>query len=85
MPLNCNSDLPERIRENLPEHAQNIYREAYNSAWEYYEDHRLRRGEETREQTADKIAWAVVKNRYHMKPGGTWEEAGSGDDLTFHE
>ena len=28
-----NSDLPKGVRNNLPAHAQDIYREAFNHAW----------------------------------------------------
>ena len=28
-----NSDLPESVRSSLPKHGQEIYREAFNSAW----------------------------------------------------
>ena len=31
-----NSDLPKGVRNNLPAHAQDIYREAFNHAWEQY-------------------------------------------------
>jgi len=33
MPYPSNSDLPESVQNVLPKHAQDIYREAYNSAW----------------------------------------------------
>jgi cation transport regulator len=41
MPYEKLTDLPERVRNNLPEHAQEIYKEAFNSAEEQY-------GEESR-------------------------------------
>jgi len=34
MPYSSNSDLPASVRHALPEHAQDIYRAAFNSAWE---------------------------------------------------
>jgi cation transport regulator len=32
MPYDNLSDLPDSVRNNLPKHAQEIYKEAYNSA-----------------------------------------------------
>ena len=36
MPYKKLSDLPESVTNNLPQHAQEIYLSAYNSAWEEY-------------------------------------------------
>ena len=36
MPYTENSDLPKVVKNNLPLHAQDIYREAFNHAWEQY-------------------------------------------------
>lgn len=62
MPYSSNSDLPSRVKDNLPEHAQTIYRKAYNSAHEQY-------GEESR---AHKVAWAAVENEYKKNDKGNW-------------
>jgi cation transport regulator len=45
MPYEELTDLPDSVRDNLPKHAQEIYRAAYNSAEEQYdeEDRRLER------------------------------------------
>lgn len=54
-----NASLPDRVRDNLPEHAQSIYRETFNSARSEYGETR-----------AHKIAWGAVKNAgYHRKEG----------------
>ena len=45
-------DLPDSVTDNLPSHAQEIYREAFNSAWEQYKDPKERRGDASREETA---------------------------------
>lgn len=71
MPYNSNSELPASVRNNLPAHAQEIYRKAFNSAWEEYSDPEDRRGNSGREETAHKVAWAAVKNEYH-KEGDKW-------------
>jgi cation transport regulator len=74
MPYDRNSDLPDRVKDNLPEHAQDIYREAFNSAWEQYKDPDERRGNQTREETAHQVAWAAVKKVYEKDDEtGRWK------------
>lgn len=34
MPYQRISDLPESVRDHLSKHAQEIYKEAFNSAWD---------------------------------------------------
>jgi cation transport regulator len=36
MPYDKLEDLPESVRAHLPRHAQEIYRAAFNSAWDEY-------------------------------------------------
>lgn len=72
MPYRTNSDLPERVKNNLPEHAQDIYREAFNSAWNEYEDPGKRRGRESHEEVAHKVAWSAVKKEYVKNEEGDW-------------
>lgn len=72
MPYNKLSELPESVRDNLPKHAQEIYHEAYNSAWEQYKDPDDRRGDASREETAHRVAWAAVKNKYEKNENGNW-------------
>lgn len=74
MPYDKNSDLPESVRNSLPEHAQDIYREAYNSAWDQYKDPDKRRGNDSREETAHQVAWAAVKNSYEKVETGKWRK-----------
>ncbi len=79
MPYKSVKDLPERVRENLPEHAQEIYREAFNNAWNQYADPKERRGgaSSSREETAHKVAWAAVKKVYEKdEKSGTWKKKG---------
>lgn len=71
MPYDSNSDLPENVRDNLPSHAQEIYRKSFNSAWDEYKDPDDRGGDAGREETAHKVAWAAVKKEYHKK-GNQW-------------
>ena len=37
MPYASNGELPASVRNHLPEHAQDIYREAFNHAWRTYD------------------------------------------------
>ncbi|HEY9683034.1 MAG TPA: ChaB family protein [Oculatellaceae cyanobacterium] len=62
MPYSSIFELPESVRHSLPEHAQEIFMMAFNSA---YEEQRF---DEVR---AFKIAWAAVKKRYE-KSEGKW-------------
>jgi len=61
-PYAQNEELPPSIQSSLPSHAQDIYREAFNHAWEQY-------GHD--EVTASRVAWSAVKRRYE-KRGGAW-------------
>lgn len=76
MPYKSNSELPETVRNNLPEHGQDIYRKAFNSAWEEYKEPSERRGNSSREETAHKVAWSAVKNVYEKNSEGNWIEKG---------
>jgi hypothetical protein len=37
VPYSTLQDLPDSVRDNLPKHAQEIYRAAFNSAWDQYD------------------------------------------------
>ncbi len=80
MPYSNNPELPDSVKDNLPEHAQDIYRSAFNAAWDEYRDTGERRGHASREETAHKVAWAAVKKEY-AKEGDRWvpkaQKAGS--------
>jgi cation transport regulator len=71
MPYDNKADLPDNVKDNLPSHAQEIYLKAFNSAWDEYRDPEDRRGNDDREETAHKVAWAAVKKEYHKK-GDRW-------------
>lgn len=72
MPYARKRDLPESVRNNLPEHAQDIFRKAFNSASEDYKDPEKRRQKsDDPEEIAFKVAWAAVKEKY-AKKGGRW-------------
>ena len=74
MPYHRVSDLPAGVRDNLPKHAQDIYRKAFNNAWREYADSADRRGDASREETAHKVAWAAVKQGYRKDSRtGRWK------------
>jgi cation transport regulator len=65
MPYPSNDDLPLSVRRHLPAHAQDIFREAFNHAWQEYAD------DPRREEIAHRVAWAAVK-RLYVKLGTDW-------------
>jgi cation transport regulator len=66
MPYADNQSLPKQVRASLPQHAQTIYREAFNSAWDHYADPDRRADDASREATAHRVAWSAVKTRYQQ-------------------
>jgi cation transport regulator len=61
--------------DSLPEHAQEIYKEAHANALKQYQSPAKRRGgkKQSAEQVAHKTAWAAVKRKYE-KQGDNWVE-----------
>ena len=72
MPYAHIDDLPDPVRNHIPKHAQEIYKEAFNNAWHEYADAADRRGDATREETAHRVAWAAVKEKYAKGEDGQW-------------
>lgn len=64
MPYDSVADLPRAVRGHLPNEAQRIYLAAYNHAWNEYANPAQRRDDATREQTAHKVAWSAVKQKF---------------------
>ena len=62
MPYEQITQLPDNVKHNLPEHAQEIYKEAFNHAEECY-------GERSR---AFRAAWGAVKRTYEKDDQGNW-------------
>lgn len=73
MPYNTIQDLPKSVKDHTPKHAQEIYMEAFNHAWEEYKDDSKRKTEESLEQICHKVAWSAVKKKYHKKDS-QWTE-----------
>jgi cation transport regulator len=70
MPYTKRADLPDGVKDHLPAHAQDIYKEAFNSAWDQY-DHD--------ESRAHAVAWSAVKKQYHKGEDGDWHKGASED------
>ena len=70
MPYATRNDLPGSVKDHLPAHAQDIYKEAFNSAWDEY-DHE--------EERAHRVAWGAVKEKYHKDASGKWVDGESDD------
>ena len=66
MPYEKLTDLPDSVRDNLPKHAQEIYRAAYNSAEEQYDE----------EDRRHRVAWSAVEQKYEKNKEGKWVEKG---------
>jgi cation transport regulator len=62
MPYASSDELPPAVSNHLPPHAQDIFREAFNHAWQQHDGD---------EQAAFRIAWAAVKRSYR-KRGRVW-------------
>jgi cation transport regulator len=75
MPYRTTAELPEPVKKSLPDHAQEIYRDAFNHAWDEYSDPAKRRKGTTQEETAHRVAWAAVKKVYE-KVGDRWVKKG---------
>ncbi len=77
MPYEDVEELPEGVKNNLPQHAREIYLAAYNNAAEEYADPQKRRGKAGLEEVARKVAWAAVKREYRKDPEtGEWVSLG---------
>jgi cation transport regulator len=71
MPYKTNTELPEQVKSHLPQHAQDIYRETFNHAWEEYKDPDKRYTNESQEEVSHKVAWSAVEKKY-KKQGHDW-------------
>ena len=65
MPYASNDDLPISVRAHPPDHAQDIFRAAFNASYSAHAS------DPRREEAARRIAWAAVKKSYR-KSGDVW-------------
>ena len=56
----------------LPPHAEEIFMKAFNSAYDEYKDSDDRRGNDSREEVAFKVAWSAVKKTYEKGDDDKW-------------
>ncbi len=67
MPYKSIAKLPKGVRHVLPKHAQEIYKEAFNSAWNNYK-------ESEREEISHRVAWNAVKQSYKKGSDDLWHK-----------
>ena len=72
MPYSSISDLPNNVTNVLPHHAQEIFKEAFNNAYNEYKDPVDSRGDDSREDVARKVAWNAVKQKYQKDADNKW-------------
>jgi cation transport regulator len=74
MPFNSTDDLPDSVKNVLPGHAQDIYKEAFNSAYDQYKDPDERRDDASREEVSHRVAWNAVKQKYEKGADDKWHK-----------
>jgi cation transport regulator len=62
MPYKTINDLPDKIKNHLPIHAQEIFLKTFNNAFKEYPT----------ELQAIKVAWSAVKREYKKGLDGMW-------------
>ena len=74
MPYSSREELPDQVLSPLQDvpHAQEIYKEAYNSAHKQYANAEDRRDGSGREETAHAVAWSAVKEKYEKGADEKW-------------
>ena len=70
MPYDSRNELPKSVKDHLPERAQDIYKESFNSAWDQYNHD---------EERSHRVAWGAVKKEYHKGDDGDWHKGASKD------
>lgn len=76
MPYASNADLPPAVKKNLPTHAQNIFRAAFNNF--------MKGRPSGQEQAGFRVAWAAVKRKF-KQVSGKWVAKDDGDLLDEFE
>jgi cation transport regulator len=74
MPYTSNDQLPDGVQHVLPKHAQDIYREAFNSAYEEYKNPADLREGSDREEVSHRVAWSAVKKKYVKGDDERWHQ-----------
>lgn len=71
-PYKTREELPEPIKEHLPAAAQDIYKEAFNNAWERFADPTKLKYGGDRESASHRVAWFAVKKKFYKNEKGKW-------------
>lgn len=75
MPYHKNNELPQAVQRHLPQHAQDIYREAFNHAYSEYQNPDKRRNKsDSVEEISHRVAWNAVKKKYEKGSDNNWHE-----------
>jgi cation transport regulator len=75
MSYQSRDELPETIRDILPPEVQDVYIDAYNTAWDVYEDSSTQTLD--RESVAHRVAWDAVNREFvHNTQRGIWYRVG---------
>lgn len=76
MKLESIKNIPQPLQSQLPDEALEVYREAYNRAWDEY-DAGTELGQQNRESVAHRQGWAAVKREFeHNEEKGIWYRKG---------
>ncbi len=57
------NELPKRVKK-MPKEAQEIYKKAFDKAWDIYEEPEEGQEHISREEIAHEVAWASLRNKY---------------------
>jgi cation transport regulator len=74
MPYNQTAELPEEVKAQLPQHAQQIFVAAFNAG----------QSNGMNEESARELAWNSVKNEYQPGNDGKWHRKPE-DPATHHK
>lgn len=69
MPYESLQALPPSLKTHLPLRAQELFREAFNAAWDQYADLLADHGPAAIEEAVSRSAWAAVRSKYRQDPG----------------
>ncbi len=72
MPYASIDELPKNVAGVLPTHAQEIFVAAFNNAYDEYSNTEDRKQDDDRENTARRVAWSAVKQKYKKGGDGKW-------------
>ena len=70
MPYAQVRELQKGVKNSLPKHAQDIYKEAFNSAYDQNDNY----DSGQREESAHRIAWSAVKKKYERNGSSKWQK-----------